>query len=316
MKKLAASLLTFVCLSFFLPLTTLAQGTQSDTFKTPDITAEGTIAPGQGFIPCSGTTCSPCQLIVLFNTVIKWFLTISFLIFAIVALVAGIKLVTQGNPGALADAKKSFTNAFIGLIIILAAFLIVDTLMRYLVRDGGEIRGYGPWQELKCATQTTARTTAFFSGDPEYEPGEIRVDPTSFGTMQPAATADGQVRFQTASIQNQFQHASAPLASLLNCMARTMPAGVGQISSISDSSIVNRTKSWATCRAGGCQHSANSRHYGGRGQCGDRSYAADIGDEPNVRIICAAANACGLPSGGECSIHNGDHVHLSLPVSC
>ena len=180
MKKLAASFSALICLSIFLPLTTFAQGTQYDTFNTPNISSDGVIE-GKGFIPCSGTNCSPCDLIVLFNTVLKWFLTISFLIFAIVALVAGIKLVTQGNPGALADAKKSFTNAFIGLIIILSAFLIVDTLMRYLVRDGGNIDGYGPWQKVACASQSEATTKQFFEGDEVYEPAVINGQPTPSG---------------------------------------------------------------------------------------------------------------------------------------
>ena len=220
----ALCLIAFLATLTFLPSTTLAQGTQSDTFKTPDITAEGTIAPGQGFIPCSGTTCSPCQLIVLFNTVIKWFLTISFLIFAIVALVAGIKLVTQGNPGALADAKKSFTNAFIGLIIILAAFLIVDTLMRYLVRDGGEIRGYGPWQELKCATQTTARTTAFFDGDVPYVPGTMMTP--SKGAQVYSGGQLGQCNNSSCSPSALMSAGfTATQANVMSCIALTESSG-------------------------------------------------------------------------------------------
>ena len=317
MKKLAASFSALICLSIFLPLTTFAQGTQYDTFNTPNISPDGVIE-GKGFIPCSGTTCSPCDLIVLFNTVLKWFLTISFLIFAIVALVAGIKLVTQGNPGALADAKKSFTNAFIGLIIILSAFLIVDTLMRYLVRGGGDIEGYGPWQKVACATQSEATTdNGFFkdSADPEFEQRTIS-DPAQYGTMEAAATADGTVRFQTVEVRNQFSAASVPLANMLNCMARTMPAGVGQISAITEKAIANGARTMAYCRASGkpaCEHVARSLHYGFDGRCGDRSFAVDFGDENNENTICKAANTCGTPS--RC-VNEGDHVHLSIPVVC
>ena len=177
-----------------LPGLVIAQGTQYDTFPQPNVSS-GFVEPGgnTGFIPCSGTSCSPCHLIVLFNTVLKWFLTISFLIFAIVALVAGIKLVTQGNPGALADAKKSFLNAFIGLIIILSAFLIVDTLMRYLVRDGGDIEGYGPWQKVACATQSEATTEKDFfkDGDAPYEP-------------RTTASGDNLTQFTTVNVANRI----------------------------------------------------------------------------------------------------------------
>ena len=318
MQKLAASFSVLLCLAFLLPLTTQAQGTQYDTFPNPDISS-GFVKPsaGTGFIPCSGTTCSPCHLVVLFNTVLKWFLTIAFLIFAVVALVAGIKLVTQGNPGALADAKKSFLNAFIGLIIILSAFLIVDTLMRYLVRDGGDIEGYGPWQEVKCATQTEAVATKMFDGDPEYEPGTVRTDPATYSSFTASTLADGTLRYQ-AGIGAQREHASPALATMITCMAGKMPPGVGEISSISDKAIVSGLKTWEQCRAGGCGHTARSYHYGNNGQCGNRSFAADFGDEQNISSICGAAYSCGQVS---CEKHQnagggGSHVHLSVPVSC
>ena len=225
MKKLAASFSALICLSIFLPLTTFAQGTQYDTFNTPNISPDGVIE-GKGFIPCSGTTCSPCDLIVLFNTVLKWFLTISFLIFAIVALVAGIKLVTQGNPGALADAKKSFTNAFIGLIIILSAFLIVDTLMRYLVRDGGDIEGYGPWQKVACATQSEAKTEkGLFGGDDAYVPGTImqksQAVPYTGGDLGQCSPSN-----QYCSVQALINAGMTPQqANIMSCMALTESSG-------------------------------------------------------------------------------------------
>jgi hypothetical protein len=124
-----------------------------------------------GFISCEGRSCSACDFVVLGNTAIKWLITISFLFFAVLAVRAGIKLVTsQGNPGALSNAKESFTNAFIGLIIILLAFLLVDTIMRQLVKGSGEIKGYGPWNEVVCAKQVESTTKAnYFDGDETFE---------------------------------------------------------------------------------------------------------------------------------------------------
>ena len=73
---------------------------------------------------------------------------------------AGFKLVTsQGNPSALSDAKGRFMNAFIGLLIVLSAWLIVDTLMRGLLPgDTGEITGWGPWSQIQCAEQPDSIT--------------------------------------------------------------------------------------------------------------------------------------------------------------
>jgi hypothetical protein len=59
-------------------------------------------------------------------------------------------MVTAGSAGSLDIAKKSFTNAFIGLIIILSAWLIVDTLMRGLIGGNGDVKGWGPWSSVRC----------------------------------------------------------------------------------------------------------------------------------------------------------------------
>ena len=151
-----------------------------DTFVAPDVSS-GYIAPGLGFVPCSGEGCSACHFVILANTIIKWLITISFLLFAILAVMAGFKLVTSGgNPSARSAAKSSFTNAFIGLIIIMAAWLAVDTLLRGLLgKDGvlsdGQVSGYGPWSQVQCASQNSvSNNTTFgeFGTDITYVPGE------------------------------------------------------------------------------------------------------------------------------------------------
>jgi hypothetical protein len=307
-------LLTTIILSFLiLPLITLAQ-------YQPPISEDGVITGTKnGLVPCEGAGCSTCDLVVLANTGIKTLLALSFLFFAILAVKAGVGLVvSQGNPGALTKAKESFTNAFIGLIIILVAFLIVDTLLRQILRGGtGDVNGYGPWAKVQCAEQVEPGLKAgFFGGDPEFVPGDAAVESSTFGTMTADPNADGALSYQ-GGISQQRVHASAPLERMLSCIGKTVPPNVGQISSISDTRIISGTKTWAQCRLGGknvCGHVENSFHYGSTGKCGDKSYAVDFGDELNVKIICAAANSCG--SVASCSVHNGNHVHLSIPITC
>jgi Lysozyme like domain/Type IV secretion system pilin len=155
-----------------------ATPTTGDTFVAPTIT-DGAIAPGQGFVPCSGEGCSACHFVVLANTIIKWLIGMSFLLFAVLAVKAGFGLVTSGgSTTALSAAKNNFTSAFIGLIIILAAWLMVDTLLRGLLgKDGvlsdGTVEGYGPWSQVQCAAQNAVTTTAFgeFGTDITYVPG-------------------------------------------------------------------------------------------------------------------------------------------------
>jgi hypothetical protein len=150
--------------TIFFAQTTFAQGVE------PPVNSEGILEAGSGFVPCSGSDCSACHFVVLGNTAIKWLITISFLFFAVLAVRAGVKLViSQGNSGALTDAKSSFTNAFIGLVIILVAFLLVDTIMRQLVKGSGEVTGYGPWNEVRCSKQVESTLDpAVFESDPAY----------------------------------------------------------------------------------------------------------------------------------------------------
>jgi len=91
------------------------------------------------------------------NTVLNWLIGVMFVVFAVIVAVAGWGLITSGgNQTALSAAKSKFTNAIIGLIIVLAAWLIVDTIMRGLVTGGaGEIEGFGPWSQIECVDQPT-----------------------------------------------------------------------------------------------------------------------------------------------------------------
>jgi Peptidase M15/Type IV secretion system pilin len=118
------------------------------------------------FAGCSGLDCSACNLVSLANGVIVWLIGFTFLIFMVVAVAAGFGLVTSGgNRSALDEAKNKFTSAFVGLIIILSAWLIVDTVMRGLVGGAGhegevalsvvdgEVTGWLFWSEVQCYSQ-------------------------------------------------------------------------------------------------------------------------------------------------------------------
>ncbi len=125
--------------------------------------------PNTPFVPCDGTDCSACDLVDMINTIILWLFMIVFLIFAIIMLAAGWGLVTSaGNQVALDAAKSKFTNAIIGIIIIMAAWLLIDVIMRGLLAGGdGQISGYGPWTQVQCQQQITALEWA---GDPDTDP--------------------------------------------------------------------------------------------------------------------------------------------------
>ncbi len=282
-------------------------------------------------VTCDGPNCNFCSLVTTIDNVIDFLVILAVILSTIMLAIGGFKLVaSKGNPGAMKDAKQYLINVCIGILIVMAAWTIVDILMKLLVSDTVTAT-YGPWHDIKgsmCGTMHApgeAITDAIQIGvhdneiTEESEAYEVVSNPygppSTYGPRPTVAvdpTADGQFTYQTG-IAAQRSHASAPLNNILNCMAGKLPASVGNISSISDSLIVNGAKTFAECAAGECQHARNSRHYGGA-TCTGKSYAVDFGDEQNVSTICQAANSCGVVNS--CSVHNGNHVHLDLPLSC
>lgn len=134
-------------------------------------------AQASNFVPCDGEDCSACDFVSMINVIIKWLFGMIFVIFAVMMTTAGFGLVTSGgSQSALEAAKSKFQNAIIGIIIVMAGWLIVDTVMRGTLDGGtGEIAGFGPWSEVKCQVQAVAFR---WEGDPD-----------SVGTADPSVTA-------------------------------------------------------------------------------------------------------------------------------
>jgi hypothetical protein len=275
---------------------------------------------------CSGPDCTACNVVDMLNGFIKWIIGFMFLLCAVLITVAGVRLVTSGgNSHTLDEAKGMFTNAIIGMIIILAAWLIVDTVIRGLVgQDGklattGDVSGWLYWSEVQCQVVNPPRLDPKNTLDIEFE--GVIADSTNAITSGPIATVspagvynpsstvapDGAYSYQSG-VQAQASQASPELQMLMNCMLSQLPGNVGEISAISEKAIANGSKTFTQCWTNGCAHVAGSCHYGnGYGVVG-KSYAVDFGDEQNADDIMGAAKACGA---GYAGIHNGNHVHVS-----
>ncbi len=120
------------------------------------------ITKAAGFVPCGGSgepECEACHFVKMANDIITWLIGILFIVFAIVLVVSGFMMVISGGkPEAKTNAKNKITNAFVGLVIVLSAWLLVDTLMRVLLAgNDGEISGYGPWTDISCGTSVAVK---------------------------------------------------------------------------------------------------------------------------------------------------------------
>jgi hypothetical protein len=130
-------------------------------------------ASAQGFIVCEGTSCSACDFVRMVNLIINWLITVLIMVFAVRMVFAGFGLVmSQGNSDAMTKAKEGMISSVIGLIIILSAWLIVDTLIRGL-RVVDERGGPFPWSRVECQVQTRPESAVEPAGANEL-PGVAR----------------------------------------------------------------------------------------------------------------------------------------------
>jgi hypothetical protein len=98
-------------------------------------------------VPCNGPDCNACHIIQLVQEVIRWLVAILTILGAIGLAVSGLKMaMSGGDSGAVSAAKNQFSNIIIGFIILLGAWLFVDTIMQ-IFTDQGRIR---PWNNIIC----------------------------------------------------------------------------------------------------------------------------------------------------------------------
>ncbi|PIT96746.1 hypothetical protein COT82_01470 [Candidatus Campbellbacteria bacterium CG10_big_fil_rev_8_21_14_0_10_35_52] len=97
----------------------------------------------------SGGICGYCDLISLVNNIIEFLIYFSVIMATLMFMYAGFQYLTAGGKGdKITSAHKIFTNVFLGLVFVLAAFLIVDTIMKTFLPNGST--KFGPWNEIEC----------------------------------------------------------------------------------------------------------------------------------------------------------------------
>ena len=236
-------------------------------------------------------------VMVVVNNIISFLITIAIVFVAplMIAWSGFLYVVNPVDPSGISKAKSILLNTIVGIVIALAGWLIVNAVMAALYSGSQGASTWGIWSEL--VTTGGASICLPVAGSLKQVPGQV-----------PSVSIPGVASKFTfdPGIDAQMPTASGPLAALLSCMVDKVPAGVGRISSISDSLIINGQKTFAQCTAGGCQHSANSCHYGGR-SCVGSSYAVDFGDEQNMSVLTAAAQAC-----GGTTLNERTHLHVSV----
>jgi len=182
---------------------------------------------------CSGPDCTACNAVYLANGLITWLIGMAFLLFALLFCFAGVRMVVSGgNSHTVEEAKNSFVNAVIGLIIVLAAWLIVDTVMRSLVgtpgREGqlattGSVSGWLYWSEVQCQVQTKPNAATEWK-DPGYLLPAVEAELQE--SVASACSASGLTPAQLKSMGCTFDPCTTT-ACLTSCMNILSASDVG-----------------------------------------------------------------------------------------
>ena len=97
------------------------------------------LAQGNGLVPCGrgDDMCGTEDIVPLVDGVVRFLITILSALAVIVMVYAGFQMVTSGGDETKwRQAKGMFTNVVIGIIIVLAAWLIVDTILEVVTGTG------------------------------------------------------------------------------------------------------------------------------------------------------------------------------------
>lgn len=126
---------------------------QTATFEDSGIVA-GDPTPAGGIVPAGrdgnyeAIGYGPCEFVGLVNNLIQFLIGLSALLAVIVFIYAGYLMVaSRGNTAQVQQAKGLFTNVAIGFVIMLTAFLIINTILSIMV---GSNSGILNWQTVEC----------------------------------------------------------------------------------------------------------------------------------------------------------------------
>lgn len=100
-------------------------------------------------VTCLGPECQICHLVSLGQNIINFLISISAIVGAMLFAWAGIKMATAGgNEGQISKARNTFTNVIIGLLIMLGAWLGIDTVMKIAANQ--DLSQIGGWNKIEC----------------------------------------------------------------------------------------------------------------------------------------------------------------------
>ena len=106
-----------------------------------------------GLVPCGGDGEAACDSSIcyfgqLIDNVSDWFVGIAGILIIILIIRGGLQMaLSMGSVSAKAEAKRGIATAIIGYIILLMAWMAVDTFLKFFTLDPE----WGVWNPFNCS---------------------------------------------------------------------------------------------------------------------------------------------------------------------
>ncbi len=194
-----------------------------------------------GMVTCDGvdTACTFCTLMTMVNNLIQWLFTMLALIAVMMLMYAGVQLVvSRGNSHAMEEVKGMLTNIVIGFVIILSAWLIVDTVMKMLLNPEAK---KGMWNSFEADCGGSAAKTTSPQGVSKN--GRLTTQ-----TVSPTSRLPGAVTPTQESNLTNFNTAVQPNTSGIGNSTRNIsnqsvaPSGTGIGNATANISLLTQPK--------------------------------------------------------------------------
>lgn len=120
-----------------------------------------------GLVTCTGVAdpgdpkavaCGTCEFVSTIKNVFGFLVTIASIVATIALVYVGLRLVTSGGSSEVKQqVKEMFFNIIIGFILIIAAYAIVDVVMRALLPSDSPLFQGGRWDKIQCITPAESK---------------------------------------------------------------------------------------------------------------------------------------------------------------
>ncbi len=138
-------------------------GTENGSHVQP--TDKPTNGSKGGFVPCGNTADNPCQIGHLFSAfivIINYLMAMAGFVAVLAIIFAGFMMIYSQGQEKLKEAKGRFTGAIFGLVLVAAAFVLINSLfagsLSIGVKDGGKILS-DPLEYINTRSSTTNSNT-------------------------------------------------------------------------------------------------------------------------------------------------------------